>query len=196
MRAFIAIEIGEDTREALRALTQRLRQGAGRVSWVKPENLHLTLRFLGDVEEDALDEMADTLEEAYSRIGPFHAGVRETGVFPNSRRPSVVWAGVAAAAGKLEEAHAIAEAGARAIGIAPEKRPFRPHITLGRIRNPKAAAGLTARLEAEREFDAGEFAVRSVSLFSSALTPQGALHRRLREFTFRWESTSDSSIVC
>lgn len=87
------------------------------------------------------------------------------------------------------EAQALVEAAARAAGLEAEAREFLPHITLGRVRNRRAAPGLIEAIDREKDLEIGEFTVRGVSLFSSELTPRGAIHRKLKDFSFKWTST-------
>lgn len=193
MRSFVAIEISEQSREALRLLGGRLRGSDVKASWVRAGNLHITLRFLGDVEPGDLDVLAEVLAKAYSGVEPFSLRVEGVGAFPNPRRPRVVWAGVTGPETPLASIHQISEMGARAIGLAPEKKGFSPHITLGRIRDPRAGSVLPGVLNGERDFDGGEFEVRNVSLFSSTLTPKGPVYGKKREFPLRWTSSPEPS---
>jgi 2'-5' RNA ligase len=184
MRTFIAIELPEAVKTSLGALVDRLRGAGVRVSWVKPESMHLTLRFLGDIDAEHVDQLRAILHDAYKGIVPFTLSVRETGAFPNPRRPSVIWVGVEPLEGGLATVQMAAESAARAIGLPPEDRPFHPHLTLARIKDSGTAGPLMACFEQERGFDAGDFAVGSVSLFSSQLTPHGPIHRCEQEFPF------------
>ncbi|NIA13087.1 MAG: RNA 2',3'-cyclic phosphodiesterase [Nitrospiraceae bacterium] len=184
MRIFIAVELPKPVKQALQELSGRLRAKSERVSWVHPDRMHLTLRFLGDVGPEPLDALRERLRPAYAGRAPFTLCVEGAGVFPNRRRPSVVWAGIGPVEGPLAKIQAEAEDAARAIGLPAEKRAFRPHLTLARIRDPRAGAPLLARLDREPAFRAGEFLVDAVSLFSSELTRQGPIYRRVEEFSF------------
>jgi 2'-5' RNA ligase len=184
VRTFIAIELPEEVRSAIGALSTRLRAADARATWVRPENVHLTLRFLGDLDGERIGTISGILAGAYKGMTPFTLCVRGTGVFPNPRRPSVVWAGVETLEGGLAQAQLAAESAARAIGLPPEEKRFHPHLTLARIRDGRAAGPLIEALEREQGFDGGEFTVRSVSLFSSRLTPHGSIYSRVQEFVF------------
>lgn len=184
MRTFIAIELPEPVKEALGALSRRLQRPGERVTWVPADRIHLTLRFLGELDEEAIAKLSAILSDEYAGMAPFALSVAEVGAFPNVRRPSVIWAGVGPVDGGVQAAQAVAEQAARASGLPAEKKAFRPHLTLARIRDRRAASGLTARLEAERGFVGGEFTVGRVSLFSSELTPKGPIYRGLGEFPF------------
>lgn len=184
VRAFIAIEIPENVRAALRGLLERLRGTPGRIGWVKPENIHLTLRFLGDVETDRVDRLAAILADACKDVAPFSVAVRGAGAFPNLRRPGVLWVGCSPADGALEAVQLAAEDAARAVGLPPDDKAFHPHLTIARIKDSRTAAAVIEGFERERAFDAGEFQVHGVSLFSSQLTPHGPLYARERELPF------------
>ena len=195
LRTFIAIELPEPVKEALHGLNGRLRDSGARATWVKPENMHLTLRFLGEVEAERVEKLAAILTDACQGKPPFTLAVRGIGAFPNPRKPEVIWAGAEPLEGPLAEVRIAAENAARAIGLPPDDKAFRAHLTLARLRDRRAAKALEVGgwtvgsrlreyLERERDFAAGEFTVRSVSLFSSELTPHGPVYRRLEEFPF------------
>ena len=184
MRAFFAIELDGAARAALTALIDRLRQSGARASWVKPPALHLTLRFLGEVNEDDAQRAADVMAKEVQGTPPFTCHIRGTGAFPSVRRPSVVWAGVEPAESPLLDVQAASERAAQAIQLPPERKPFHPHITLARIREPRRAEPLIPLLQREGSFDGGAITVQHVTLFSSRLTPQGAVYTAVREVAF------------
>ena len=182
VRTFVAIELPVEVKQALEALSGRLRRSGAKATWVRVDNIHLTLRFLGDVSECDVNRLGERLALAYQEEEPFVLTVAGTGAFPNSRKPSVIWAGVSPLDGGLARAQTIAEDAAAAIGLDAEARAFRPHLTVARIRDSRAIGELPAHLEQERDFFGGEFRVTAVSLFSSQLTPKGPIYRCLREF--------------
>lgn len=184
MRTFIAIELNQSVKEALHALSNRLRRSGVRASWVKPEAMHLTLRFLGEISEETADRIGDLLTEGYKGFTPFMIHVRGVGAFPELRKPSVVWAGVLALEGNLTQAQAVAEQAAVAVGLPPEERAYHPHLTLGRVKSRDQIEVLADYLSREQTFDGGAFRAMGVSLFSSKLTPKGPLYTRLRECRF------------
>ena len=184
MRTFIAIELPEGVQSALEELKGRLRDSGVRASWVKAGNIHLTLRFLGEIDEGQAGRIIDVLEGACGTVHPFVLHVRGAGAFPNSRRPSVLWVGCDPLDGPLACVQEAAEAAARAVGLAPEGKAFRPHLTVGRVKDWRSAGPVWEGLEREREFDAGEFEASSVALFKSRLMPGGAVYERLKEIRF------------
>lgn len=185
MRAFLAVEMDDVARDALTGLLTRLRASTAKVSWVKPENVHLTLRFLGDVDEGQVNRLGERLALAYRDVEPFRLMVRGVGVFPNLRRPRVVWAGVLAGDGVLEAVQRASEDAARWIGLPPEEKRFSPHVTLGRVRDDRRCGDLRDCVEAEQGFGAGDIVVKRVALFRSTLSSQGSNYTLLREFPFQ-----------
>ncbi len=184
MRAFIAIELPDTIKAALHELIGRLREAEARVSWVRPEHMHLTLRFLGEITPADALRLEELLALRYQGMKHFELQVCGTGAFPNIHRPSVIWAGITGSGNALDAVQAIAEEEACALGLPRERRPFTPHLTLARIKEAEYGKRLMPYLSRERDFEGGAFPVAGVSLFSSELTPQGPIHRRLREFLF------------
>lgn len=182
MRAFVAIELPRETRVALGALQNRLRAEPARASWVAPDNIHLTLRFLGEITSEAEEGIAAELRARYAAMAPLTLAPRGLGYFPNARRPSVLWVGVDVLAGNLEQVQEAAETAARHAGLPPESKPFRAHLTLARFRDPREAAQLRGAVEAAQAFAADAFEAAHVSLFRSELLPRGAKYTRLHEF--------------
>lgn len=180
MRCFVAVELPDEVRTRVTHLQDELRAAApaADVRWTPPAQMHLTLRFLGEVAEDRRDALVQALAAAVPSA-PIRVVAEGAGAFPTARRPRVVWAGVGeggAALGAL--ASSVDEALAR-LGIPPEGRPFRPHVTLGRVRAPGGLGHMAATLEARREVPLGAWQVRSVVLYRSRLNPAGAVHEAL-----------------
>lgn len=184
MRCFAALETGPAARAALGECIASLRPLGGRVSWMRPENLHLTLRFLGEVTPKQASAYADSLRPLASALAPLELVAEGLGAFPSLRRPSVLWAGVRAVSGDLTAVQRAAEACAVAIGLSPESKPFHPHLTLGRVRDPHGLASLLAafaELVAASPGFGGAFPAPAVALFQSELKPGGAVYTRLEE---------------
>jgi 2'-5' RNA ligase len=175
LRAFLAAEIGEGARRAVAAAAERLaREVRGReVRWARPETYHLTLRFLGEVEAVRLGALAARVAEAVAGVAPFELRLGAVVAFPGPRRPRVIAATVEPEAPLAALARCVEAAVVRA-GLPPDERPFRPHLTLGRVRDRAhpdlAAAGPLA---------AQPFRVAEVVLFRSDLREGGALHTPL-----------------
>lgn len=185
MRAFIAIELPDDVKDILVALVERLRRTDVRASWVKRHAMHLTLRFLGDIDEPRVSDIEKGLDAGLEAFPPsFELRVKNVGCFPNVARPSVVWAGVHPIEGPLMSAFRACEAAARSAGLPAERKPFRPHLTVARLKHPSDGTQLRACLEQEASLESDSFRVRGVILVRSQLTPRGPIHTPLREFRF------------
>jgi len=179
LRLFVALEPPDAVRRRLAALVADLRRagGAGRVRWVEPANVHLTLHFLGNAPEARLEEIRRAVSGAAAASRPLHLEVRGAGGFPSARRPRVVWAGLR---GDLEALTALVQdLGARLapLGFPPEDRPFSAHLTVGRSRG--GAPGLAGALAAAAEVEGGAFRAAEIVLFRSHLSPSGPRYEAL-----------------
>lgn len=188
IRSFLAVDLPDAERQRAFAVSKRLRKAGVRVSWIPPERMHLTLRFLGEVTPDTISMITEQLENQYTAAEPFPLRLEGVGAFPHNRAPRIVWAGLAPLEGPLESVQAIAEAAAWHAGLPQENKRFRPHLTLGRVKDSKKAGALSPLIEEEQGFSGDEFTVSSVSLYASQLTSSGPIYNRLREFPFRWKS--------
>ncbi|MBI2157172.1 MAG: RNA 2',3'-cyclic phosphodiesterase [Candidatus Rokubacteria bacterium] len=166
-------------REALGAAIERLRGTARGVAWVAPENLHLTLKFLGSVDETGLAALTSALTSAVTGLAAFDAEVIGLGAFPTPAHPRVLWAGIADGAGALVDVAGRVEAALAALGFPPDERPFSPHVTLGRLREPRRDPALAEALAAGAGRAFGRTRVGRVSLMRSDLSPRGARYTEL-----------------
>jgi 2'-5' RNA ligase len=182
VRCFIAIELTEELKRGLRELQAQLKAASqAPVKWVEPENIHLTLKFLGNVASGRIEEIAQAMTEAVRGTSPFSLEVRELGVFPNPRRVQIVWVGLGGEVEKLTILKQRIESGLSILGFAPENRRFTPHLTLARLRDratPQEREKMGQTI-AETEFAGGSFTVKSVKLMKSQLTPEGPIYTRL-----------------
>jgi 2'-5' RNA ligase len=193
MRLFVALEIPDETRAKLAGLIARLRPKCPAVKWVRPEAMHVTLKFIGHVREEKLG----AIRAALANVGspqPIDLQFRGLGFFPNEKRPRVFWCRVEASENAAPLAAAIDGAlMALAIGIKAESRPFTPHLTLARIpsdedqQRDKAPAALDRLTTAAREFahtELGSLCTGEFHLFESKTKPTGAEYTRLDTFRF------------
>jgi 2'-5' RNA ligase len=183
LRAFIALEIPAPLQEAIRLQTAGLREAAGSsaVRWVPAHNLHLTLKFLGDVSAANLPFLNQMLGLEAASHHCFNLKIAGLGCFPSAKRARVVWVGIQAPPEMQTLQHSV-ETGAERLGYATEERGFSPHLTIGRVRQGLAAAEqqrLRSALEATRIGTIGNADIRSVTLMKSDLQPSGSIYTRL-----------------
>jgi 2'-5' RNA ligase len=178
IRSFVAVLLPEAVQARVDEAAAELRRRAGPVSWVRAENFHVTLRFLGSVDEATLGRARDALAEAAAGLAPFRLALGGFGGFPTAHAPRVIWVGLTAGAEPLVELHARLEAALARCGIPSEGRGFHPHVTLGRAREPRGASGIGELLDGTGE-PLGETVVEAVHLMRSDLHPEGAHHSAL-----------------
>jgi len=181
VRAFIAVDIGDDIRGRLDELQRKLKKVHAGVRWVKPRSMHLTLVFMGDVPREQIDSIKQVLDRACDGRPPLDLAAAGTGFFGKATSPRVIWAGIAECPALVKLQHRIAE-GLLDAGIAFDDKPFSPHLTLGRVKAIDQHTGsLLQKLEKYRDVDLGEARIDHVELIQSTLTPHGAeyttLHR-------------------
>jgi len=178
MRTFIAIELPEEIRTILGGIQDELKQAQADVKWVKPENIHLTLKFLGEIEQGKVLKIQVILEEIAGKNASFNLYLSNLGAFPKPQYPRVIWIGttndqqVSEIVKDLEKQMAM-------IGLPTESRPFSTHITLGRVRSGLNRKALVEKLEFINKSLSSpqpEFKVSSLTFFKSTLTPKGQIY--------------------
>ena len=170
-RSFVAIDLPNSTRELLAGLDPRIRG----VRWTEPDQMHLTLGFFGDVQEDVELKLREKLSAI--EFGAFFLSLNGVGSFSSKGAPKIIWIGVGKAHPHLFQIHKRVQEAALAVGIEPELRPWHPHITIARCRDVSTQT-LRKFLQANAEFDAGMIRVEEFYLYSSKLTPAGPIHAR------------------
>jgi RNA 2',3'-cyclic 3'-phosphodiesterase len=155
----------------------RLRRVGRDVAWVAPDNLHVTVKFLGGIDESRVGAVTEALAAAASGVPRFELQVRGLGAFPSVARARVIWAGAAAGADVAARLAAGVDDALATLGFPREARPFTPHITLGRARTPARNPALADALDGAHDF--GRVAVARVSLMQSQLSPRGARYTEL-----------------
>lgn len=183
LRAFIAIELPPSLQNAIERQTARLRQAVGdeSVRWVPAFNLHLTLKFLGNIPPAHVEFLKQSLIQTAAAHPPFDLQIGGIGAFPNAKAPRVLWAGIHAPA-ELTSLQKSVEAGATRLGYEREARPFSPHLTLGRVRQNASAENLQkirAALEKLQIGHIGSARVETVHLYKSELNPGGSVYTKL-----------------
>lgn len=175
IRTFICVEVPETIKERIASLQQELRKLAAQVSWVKPSNIHLTIKFLGDVPASQMETLRLAVGRAASAVNAFEIEVGRAGCFPSPRSPRVLWVGLADLPESLEQLHARVEEELALAGFAREAKRFSPHLTIGRIRVPKGASRVAEDLIA-RGFGPERFRAREVVVMRSDLNPKGSVY--------------------
>jgi 2'-5' RNA ligase len=184
-RVFAAIDISDEAREAIRSYIDDLRLGFERVpaKWERPEKLHITVKFAGSIDEEQLAAFSEQIQKAGQSVAPFQIKIVSTGAFVKRRGPSVLWLGTkvvsvgedpfSSLAGRLHE------------NIS--KRPFRPHITIARIKDPKKVNDLIERHLAS-DFESTPFHVDKLVIYESVLVPTGSVYSNLGSFRLRGQA--------
>lgn len=180
IRSFIAIELNKTLQEGLHQIQRHLQTCHPDVKWVDPTNIHLTLKFLGDVPLLTIQTIVEQLPSWVTGICPFQIALNMVGAFPRVKQPRVIWAGVpeshAQSIGQLADA---IEKGVQILGFEKERKTFIAHVTIGRVRSGKNIKALAEMLVQHKIPHIPSQTVRSVSLFRSTLTPQGPIYEML-----------------
>jgi 2'-5' RNA ligase len=186
IRTFIAVELSDEARTALADLQKRLKDAVPpkTVRWTRPQNIHLTLHFLGDVAKSDITQVADALQQSTATYPPFLLRLSGLGCFPNMRRPRIVWAGVTGDTASLVKLHRDLGQRLQVIDFKPDTRPYSPHLTIGRVKRGLPGPELVElgdRLEQVKS-EVAELAplpVRQIGLIKSDLKPTGAVYTPL-----------------
>ena len=182
IRAFIGIKIPDEIQEKLGDIQKKLKQSDAHVSWGNPKSIHLTLKFLGNIEETQIPAITSAIEESVTNISPFQLQVGYAGAFPNLRYPKVVWIGVTDDEdGSLKTLQHTLDSRLASLGFEKEKGRFQPHLTLGRVRSQKNRSNLLRAVEAIINIWVGEIAVDTMYLIKSELKSTGAEYTDLAE---------------
>jgi 2'-5' RNA ligase len=181
IRAFVALEIAEPIRRKIdREITAKLRKCGVRCSWVRPENIHLTLKFLGDTPSEAVAKITRDIGMVLEGIAPLELRLEGVGTF-GGKSPKVVWAGLSGDTEALELITRVIDDVTFLHGFPREKRPFSPHLTVGRVRDPQNAGELVSKI-GEIEIEPEDFIAERIIFMKSELTPQGSIYTPLHEY--------------
>jgi 2'-5' RNA ligase len=188
IRTFIAIEIPTHIKNKIAELQEGLKGIGSRISWTKSSNIHLTLKFLGDADEKIIDEIAAELQQAVQNIAGFEIRVAGTGIFPNFKRPRVIWVGAKSEGEHLQTLATQVQDCMENFGFEKEKRHFSAHLTLGRVKDTKGIEPVMEKLKSYENFEVGLFAVREFYLIKSELHPAGAIYTPLKKIGLKDQS--------
>jgi|Deesub1362A_J573_1020465.scaffolds.fasta_scaffold01029_3 2'-5' RNA ligase len=177
MRSFIAVDIKNS---ALVGILDELAQLKAGLKLVEPQNLHLTLKFLGEVGEDMVGDIYDAMIKAFSPFSPFEVSLRGVGVFPSLRYIRVIWVGIEENKEKLIEMQSRLEENLSSLGIGKERKKFDPHLTLARVRSPRGREDVKDFVVENATRSFGKALVDKVELKRSTLTPKGPIYSTIK----------------
>jgi 2'-5' RNA ligase len=185
IRAFIALTPPVTLQQSFADVQAALQRLSLAFRWVKPAQVHLTLKFLGDIPPERIDPIAHAMQQTVTTLAPFTVSLRGLGCFPSPTHPRALWMGVQAAPDTLQPLHLRLETALAPLGFTPDNRPFRPHLTLARGQQRVNSRQLTTVLEAYRDRHFGDMLVEHVSLLQSQLHRDGAVYTMLRSVSLQ-----------
>ena len=188
LRTFVAIDLPVAIQEALDSFEKELQKAQAPIAWIKPERIHLTLKFLGDVAPERIPEIQKSLKKAAGVVSPFRLQPSGCGAFPTVKQMRVIWVGLTGDGGALDKLQQGVEGAMAELGFKREDRPFRPHLTVGRVKGRQHLRSLQDLLIARQGFEAEAFDVTELVLYKSELRPEGARYTPLFRKTFNPES--------
>lgn len=183
LRCFIAVEIPDAMKEAVHEIIAELKKTGADVKWVPAENIHITLKFLGNTEEGLVEAIKEGLSKKLTAYHPFYIKISGIGYFPAKRPPRVIWVGIEES-GDLLSLYEAVESEVVRLGFIPEERPFSPHLTIGRVKSARRTPQLLEKIEKIRQLDFGSLEVKEASLMKSELRPKGAEYHCLAKIPF------------
>ncbi len=182
VRCFVAVPVAEPVRRMIVRVQEALRRADADVRWVVEGTLHLTLKFCGDLDEDQVARLGELLAVEAGRWRPMALEYAGVGTFPDRGAPRVVWAGATGDVERLTGLAVAVERHAREVGVEPERFPFVPHLTIGRVKSGRNIKRLRSAIEPQRQVPLGRDEIRSFELMRSTLTPDGPIYDVVRSF--------------
>lgn len=182
IRSFVAIELPDPLQQALGQLQDRIRATGLSAKWSRPENIHLTLKFLGDINPESVAEIGAAMAGAADTVSAMTLYAKSVGVFPSVKRPRVLWTGVAGETEALGRLQKHLEDRFAALGFEKEKRRFAGHFTLARFKGGVDADAVVDVMQQFGDFITDAFVADAIHLFQSRLTPQGPIYSKLKSF--------------
>ena len=176
MRTFIAIDLSEEAQQELTQLQSELKTSQADVKWVDPKNIHLTLKFLGEISDQQVTQVKATLDKIAPQFKPYETTLSGIGAFPKLDHPRVVWVGIEDAKGETKEIASKIEAELEKIGFKKEDREFKAHLTIGRVRSSKNKDKLKSIIQSISFAPQSKNPINDITLYQSTLTPQGPIY--------------------
>ena len=184
IRTFVAVPIPDSVIELQNSLRSTIHPKRGRIKWLRPDQLHLTLKFIGDTPESSFDDIRSLLYCIANKIRPIQLEIKKTGCFPKKERPRFMWAGISGETGKLNNLVNDIQSGLDLLGFYNDEKPYHPHITLGRARYPqKHTPNLSQFLETV--YEPIPFVIEKFQFISSELFPNGPVYTILSTHFFK-----------
>jgi RNA 2',3'-cyclic 3'-phosphodiesterase len=180
IRAFIAFPLPELIATRIADIQERLKSYRLPVRWVRPENVHLTLKFLGEISVSTIDGIGEVIEDTVRECSPLILYTKGLGVFPGIKKPRILWTGISGDINPLSEIQANLEINMEKKGFSKENRPFKSHLTLGRVKGDIHPEKLFDILRSFSDFTSGSFEAKELILYQSELQPSGALYTKLQ----------------
>lgn len=185
VRAFLAVDLPGEIKDEIGGLQERLKQDLEGIRWTRPEGIHLTLKFFGDIGRAQVEAITGVVTEKTAGVAPFSLSLGRMGAFPHLDRPRVLWVGLAGDTARLSAFQQDLEAALEEVGFKSEKRSFKPHLTLGRARSSRGMIiGLRDKISRRGVESDRTFTASGLTLFRSELKPGGAVYTRLFDFSF------------
>ncbi len=186
IRSFMAFELAPEIREQIRTISTELQKTRIPVRWVKVDNIHLTIIFLGSVDEDKIDDIKEKVNSAVKRFPIFKIRINGVGVFPNWRRPRVIWVGLNGEIERLSKFRDELQAELKVLGLKEEKRPYRPHLTIGRFKGPSNKdEELKWIIDRYHDISSDLQYLDELILFKSDLKPDGPIYTKMAAWPLR-----------
>lgn len=181
IRTFIAIELSKETQENLSQIIKELKSSGADVKWVKPENIHLTLKFLGETKISLIENINKILKETAEQFEKFDFQLNELGAFPKIQSPRVIWVNAFEPTGIIAKIVSMLEEWLEKLGFAKERREFAPHITIGRVKSSEGRINLVDKLKTTKISSPLIQEANKLTLFKSTLMPSGPIYEVLNQ---------------
>lgn len=181
-RVFIASSLNEEAKNLIKDIQSNIKKLNCQIKWVKPENVHLTLKFLGNIESDRIDELKKLVQSTSKMTQSIKSDLFNLGAFPNSQKPKILWVGLSDNESKIAQLAETIETSLSTIGFSKEKRSFKPHVTIGRVRSFKNIKPLSETISQFSVKNAVAQNIDNITIYKSTLTPTGPIYEVLKKF--------------
>lgn len=185
IRSFISVELPPKIKNELKRLLEHFKGLAGKISWVRPEGIHITLKFLGDIPESQVEPIKEKLEGLAAVYRAFPLGITDMGAFPNTTYPRVIWVGLQDESEALLKIQNHLDSELQDLGFSPEERSFSPHITLGRVKSLQSKGEFLRKIHTLPDLSEKSFMADRIHLMKSQLSPAGAIYTELASINLR-----------